>query len=95
MSFQQIRGVMSLPPDPPRTNNDNNNYICTKYCPKGLDHLNFAFKQNPAVAGLFSKKNGFLVGGDVYTTTRALSHLNHLFTAHCNRIGEYDPLRFT
>lgn len=29
---------MSLPPDPPHVNN--NNYICLKYCPKGLDHLN-------------------------------------------------------
>ncbi len=38
MSCQQIREVMSLPPDPPRINN--NNYICLKYCPKGLDHLN-------------------------------------------------------
>ena len=37
MSYQQIMGVMSLPPDPPRVNN--NNYICIKYCPKGLDHL--------------------------------------------------------
>ena len=40
MSCQQIREVMSLPPDPPHINN--NNYICLKYCPKGLDHLNFA-----------------------------------------------------
>ena len=39
MSCQQIREVMSLPPDPPHVNN--NNYICLKYCPKGLDHLNF------------------------------------------------------
>ena len=38
MSCQQIREVMSLPPDPPHVNN--NNYICLKYCPKGLDHLN-------------------------------------------------------
>jgi len=37
MSCQQIREVMSLPPDPPHVNN--NNYICLKYCPKGLDHL--------------------------------------------------------
>ena len=27
----------SPPPDPPRINNIN--YICIKYCPKGLDHL--------------------------------------------------------
>jgi len=35
---------MSLPPDPPHVNN--NNYICLKYCPKGLDHLirPFAFR---------------------------------------------------
>ena len=39
MSFQQKGKVISLPPDPPRVNNDNNNYICIKYCPKGLDHL--------------------------------------------------------
>ena len=39
MSFQQKGKVISLPPAPPRVNNDNNNYICIKYCPKGLDHL--------------------------------------------------------
>lgn len=37
MSFQQIREVISLPKHPSRVNN--NNYICMKYCPKGLDHL--------------------------------------------------------
>ena len=42
MSFQQKGKVISLPPDPPRVNNDNNNYICIKYCLKGLDHLNGA-----------------------------------------------------
>ncbi len=36
---------MSLPPSPPRVNN--NNYICLKYCPKGLDHLTYNYLRNP------------------------------------------------
>ena len=44
MSFQLKRKVISLPPDPPSVNNDNNNYFCIKYCPKGLDHLTTMFK---------------------------------------------------
>jgi len=43
MSYQQFRKVISLPPDPPRINNIN--YICIKYCPKALDHLNTDFEE--------------------------------------------------
>ncbi len=37
MSFQQIREVISLPPNPPHVNN--NTYLCLNNCPKELDHL--------------------------------------------------------
>lgn len=41
MSYQQIREVVSLPPDPPRLTN--NNYICKESCPKRLDQHTTAY----------------------------------------------------
>lgn len=55
MSYQQIREVVSLPPDPPRLTN--NNYICKESCPKRLDQHISALHSNASRAlqtvGLF------------------------------------------
>lgn len=50
MSYQQIREVVSLPPDPPRLTN--NNYICKESCPKRLDqHKSFIKEWNSVFTG--------------------------------------------